>query len=367
MKKGLGLLLAGALMLGTVPTVAEASLAPSYVSVIVDGKKVWFPDAHPFVNSDYRTMVPVRFITESLGADVKWLGETQTVAIQYKGKDIKLRVGEWKATVDGVEKALDTAVMLHNNRTFVPLRFVTETLGGEVTWDGKTQSVQIKTEAYDENAQYDRYGRKIRTTNLPKNYHYYPYILEDIPNEMYEMRFVEEPGGDILTPANLLASDPEQITQENIDLWMERVRKHFNLLLNVDYRTIDNRWAEELYSYRNQGVDHLYFLEDYVKWVKENEIQIEGYADPEPSMILDATLGYRARARIKFRILNYKTYDTLIYDRSFKNAGPFEKGVWYNAIVDIELSTNHGGNWGKYLMVSSIPMLFDNAIIRKVE
>lgn len=370
MKKGLSLLLAATVAFGTVPAVAEAGYAPSYVSVVVNGKKVWFPDAHPFVNSDYRTMVPVRFITESLGANVQWLGDTQTVAIQYKGKDIKLRVGQPKATVDGTDKALDTSVILHNNRTFVPLRFVTESLEGQVSWDGTNQQVTIKTDAFDANAQYDSYGRKIRTTNLPKNAQNYPYILEDVSNGFYEMRKTEEPDGlEVLTTKQLFQK-PE-FSKENVDKWMDMIRKHYALILNMDYRTINSNWADEAYQYRAHNMDHLYFLKDYVNWVKENKIIVEGYLQPEPSMIVDTSLGdtFKVPAHVKFRFVSFNKYETLLYDQSFDGAkmGPFEKGVWYEGFVDVEMMSEVGGDWAPYVKINPLAMLFNNAMVWKSE
>lgn len=371
MKKGLSLLVAATVALGSVPAVAEAGYAPSYVSVVVNGKKVWFPDAHPFVNSDYRTMVPVRFITESLGANVQWLGETQTVAIQYKGKDIKLRVGQPKATVDGTDKALDTSVILHNNRTFVPLRFVTESLEGQVSWDGTNQQVTIKTDAFDAKAQYDPYGRKIRTTNLPKNAQNYPYILEDVPNALYEMYKFEEPDGVTVLTTKQTLERPE-FNKENLDLWMDKIRKHYALVLNMDYRTINQSWSDETYQYRNQAVGHKYKLDQYINWVKENRIIVEGYVDPEPTLIVDTSLGetFSVPARIKFRFSSFNKYESLIYDWSFDDGfghGPFEKGVWYEGFVDIEMNTDAGGNWSPYVGINGLASLFNNAIIWKAQ
>lgn len=370
MKKGLSMLLAAAVALGTVPAVAEAGYAPSYVSVVVNGKKVWFPDAQPFVNNEYRTMVPVRFITENLGANVQWLGDTQTVAIQYKGKDIKLRVGQPSATVDGTVKALDTSVILHNNRTFVPLRFVTESLEGNVSWDGTNQQVTIKTDAFDANAKYDPYGRKIRTTNLPKNYQNYDYILEDVPNGLYEMRNFEVPDGVEVLTTKQLFQRPEY-SKENVDRWMDIIRKHYALILNMDYRTINSSWADETYQYRNQAVDHKYFLQDYVDWVKENKIIVEGYLQPEPSLILDTSLGddFVVPARVKFRLVNFNKYETLFYDRTFDKSkmGPFEKGVWYEGFVDVEMGSDVGGDWAPYVGINALGALFNNGAVWKAE
>lgn len=368
MKKGLSLLLAAGLTLGAFPAVTEA--APPLVNVHLNGKKVQFPDAHPFVADSGRTLVPVRFVSESLGANVTWIGETQTVAIQQGGKEIRLRIGDSKATVDGAEMTLDAPVLLKSNRTFVPLRFVSENFNAKVEWDGATQTVVIKTadQKDDHTIKLDPYGRKIRTTNLPSNAADYPYILEDVPNEMYEMKYSINPGEKLRTASTLYQTVP-QFEKENVDIWMDRIRKHYALYLNVDYRTINQYWADELYSYRNTVVNHKSQLDNYVQWVKQNQIQIEGYLDPEPSLIYHGGFGYQVRTKFKFRLVSFNQYKDLLCESYFDLRAPkLEKGVWYEGYTDINLGTNVGGQyWGDSLKVSGIATLFENYTIKRVE
>lgn len=84
-----------------------------------------------------RTLVPVRFIAENIGAKVDWDEEAQTVTI-VKGKDrIKVTLGESKLTRNGKEIALDTAAITENDRTLLPLRAICEALGKFVFWDDR--------------------------------------------------------------------------------------------------------------------------------------------------------------------------------------------------------------------------------------
>lgn len=366
MKKGMSLLLAAGLTLGAFPAVTHAEVT-SYVNVHLNGKKVQFPDAHPFVNNDYRTIVPVRFVTESLGANVQWLGETQTVKISMQDRDISLRVGDNRAVVNGEEKMLDTQVTLINNRTYVPLRFVSESLNAAVEYDAPNQTVRIQTKDYqaEPNAKFDPWGRQIRTTNLPSNHAQFPYILEDIPNEMYEFKLNNVEQARFKTPAQLYAKYPE-FTKENLQLWMERVRKHYALILNVDYRTIDSTWPGKVYSYRVLGQTFAYEADPYVKWVKDNKIQIEGYLDPEPSIIYnDGWTNDSVRAKIKFRILNYDRYDKIFYDTWFyPEQYKFEKGVWYTGYTDVNIAPYGFGEWGPTVHVDGMATLFENFSLR---
>lgn len=125
------------------------------ISVYVDGKKISLPDQKPYINKDNRTLVPVRFVSEALGAVVEWDNETQVVTIKQNSvtnmgelvkRNIKLRIGEKRADINGREVAFDTkAIVTPKNRTMVPLRFVSEALGADVRWVGSEQAVYIST------------------------------------------------------------------------------------------------------------------------------------------------------------------------------------------------------------------------------
>ena len=90
-----------------------------------------------------RTLVPVRSIFEALGADITWDGDSRTVTAVKDGRRVVLQIDNRVATVDGSETMLDQAPVIRGGRTLVPLRFVSEALGASVSWDGTTRSVQI--------------------------------------------------------------------------------------------------------------------------------------------------------------------------------------------------------------------------------
>jgi len=150
MKKTLGTLLVICLLLTFTP-IAQALSINFFVkekglSVYVDGNTVEFPDQQPYINEDDRTLVPVRFVSEALGADVGWEGTTQTVSVNQGSKQITLKIGESKATVDGQVVLFDTkAILTDKARTMVPLRFVSEALYAYVEWIESEQSVYITT------------------------------------------------------------------------------------------------------------------------------------------------------------------------------------------------------------------------------
>ena len=96
-----------------------------------------------------RTMLPARFVAENLGADVSWNGDKELVTI--KGKNLKtgedvtilITIGAATAKVNGKEIKLDSAAFVENDRTYTPIRFISEELGASVEWVEKDEKVII--------------------------------------------------------------------------------------------------------------------------------------------------------------------------------------------------------------------------------
>ena len=111
------------------------------VRVRIDGRDLRF-DVPAQIIGD-RTLVPMRAIFEELGAAVEWDGETQTVAAGLAGKSITMRIGDPQIEVDGQAVLLDVPPQIVNDRTLVPVRAVSESLGSSVEWDEGAQTVYI--------------------------------------------------------------------------------------------------------------------------------------------------------------------------------------------------------------------------------
>lgn len=121
------------------------------VSLMLKGKDVIsdVPGILYNLDGNNRTLVPVRFVTESLGAEVSWIGETKTAKIEFDGKVIDLQIDNPYAMVDGTEQALPDLVppklMSYGDktRTMIPIRFISETFGLDIDWIGETKTVTI--------------------------------------------------------------------------------------------------------------------------------------------------------------------------------------------------------------------------------
>ena len=105
-------------------------------------------DVAPKVVND-RTMLPARFVAENLGATVEWDGEKQLVTITGKNEKqedvtILITIGSDYAKVNGEEVKLDSPAFVENDRTYTPIRFISENLGATVKWNETEQTVTIQ-------------------------------------------------------------------------------------------------------------------------------------------------------------------------------------------------------------------------------
>ena len=107
----------------------------------VSGKTV-YNDVAPLVVAD-RTMLPARFVAENLGAVVSWNGDNESVTIEGNNRYIELFVGSNLAKIDGETITLDSTPFIQNGRTYVPVRFISEALGANVEWVEALQQVII--------------------------------------------------------------------------------------------------------------------------------------------------------------------------------------------------------------------------------
>ena len=99
-------------------------------------------DVAPKIVND-RTMLPIRIVAESLGGTVTWNGELQRVTIQKGADVILITIGADTAYVNGTAVKLDAAAFVENGRTYLPLRFISETLGAQVVWNEAEKTVTI--------------------------------------------------------------------------------------------------------------------------------------------------------------------------------------------------------------------------------
>ena len=111
------------------------------IRVFVNEKKLTF-DQPPIIENG-RTLVPFRSIFEALGAEVDWNQTSQTVTAVRGSVTITLRIGDDVLVKNGQEIKLDVPAKIVGGRTLVPIRAVAESLGAEVGWDQNTRIISI--------------------------------------------------------------------------------------------------------------------------------------------------------------------------------------------------------------------------------
>lgn len=132
-------------------TLFMPALAAAQVQVAVDGHRVLFPDEKPYIDDQTdRTMVPVRFVAEKLGASVQWIAKSNQVKLTYKDRVFLLTIGRNHAQLNGKDVALDAPAVIKNRRTMVPLRFISEGFAAQVQWVAERQLVVITTSGHSQ-------------------------------------------------------------------------------------------------------------------------------------------------------------------------------------------------------------------------
>lgn len=111
------------------------------IGILIDNE--WFiTDVEPIIING-RTMLPMRAVFEEYGATLDWNDSSKTATATLGDKVVSVSIGGTTAYVNGTAKELDTPAVITNDRTLVPVRFISEALGFKVEWDGEKRVVII--------------------------------------------------------------------------------------------------------------------------------------------------------------------------------------------------------------------------------
>ena len=163
------------------------TLAEEKIKVTLDGQAMDF-DVAPIIQND-RVLVPMRAIFEELHCSVDYtdIDGKQIITAKNDSNTISLEIGSNEMTVNDEKVSLDTAPVIIDDRTLVPLRAVSEALDCNVDWDGDTKTVAIAPHKYNE-----YYTQKLME-NLPKDENY---VISPVSLEMAMMMASEGAVGD---------------------------------------------------------------------------------------------------------------------------------------------------------------------------
>ena len=120
---------------------SNSAIAADNIKLEVNGEIV-YPHVAPVIEKG-TTLVPLRIVSENLGATVIWDAQTQGISIKKDNNNIQLTIGKKTVYVNQKERTVLLAPRILNGSTMVPVRFVSENLGAFVNWDNDTRTVQI--------------------------------------------------------------------------------------------------------------------------------------------------------------------------------------------------------------------------------
>ncbi|HEX7066555.1 MAG TPA: stalk domain-containing protein [Bacillales bacterium] len=136
------------------------------ISVYINGNLINY-SSEPYIREG-RTRVPLRKTIEIMDGVIKWHGNTRSVSIKAEGKNILLYINSTKAYVNKNAVTLDVAPVIVGDRTMIPIRFLSETIGYNVGWVSDTQDVVISNVPYIPILTYHNFTNKVANgANMP--------------------------------------------------------------------------------------------------------------------------------------------------------------------------------------------------------
>ncbi len=147
----------------------------------------------PFIENE-RTLVPVRVISEGLGASVEWNDSLKAVTIKQGDTTISMKIGSTEYTVNDEKKTLEAAPVIVNERTFVPIRAISEALGKIVYYNDAEKMIVIgyKTDAfYDSEANMEKMLAEVLTTGKAPEKNPKFKDLMGLPKELKDSKLIK--------------------------------------------------------------------------------------------------------------------------------------------------------------------------------
>jgi len=143
----LSLAVAAACMAPAAAQMQQGSMQSSQLSkaprLVVNGRVIQTDVAPRIING--HTLVPIRFVAQALGANVTWQPDQQQAVIEYEGQRVVAQAGENTLVAGNRSVRTEVPTQVIQGRTMIPLRAVAETLGANVQWDPQTRTVYVRT------------------------------------------------------------------------------------------------------------------------------------------------------------------------------------------------------------------------------
>ena len=194
----------------------------------------------PIVFNDY-SVVPARDVFEELGAEVLWEAKTQTVTVNYESTKIKLVINEKTATKNGRREVMPIASKLINGKTMIPVRYVGESLGFDVGFDSATDTVWVKEKPKAVGSEFETtlntYTHTKKRDTVTVNFHfssavkYSHFMLKDPARIVIDTKETKQAA----TLKNLTETEYDDVTKIRIGQQPTGIRIVIDLSEELDY------------------------------------------------------------------------------------------------------------------------------------
>ena len=175
----------------------------------------------------------------------------------------------------------------------------------------------------------------LKDESKPSNYNDYAYILYSVDKEVYEYETIKADEKDYVSPGKLY-----KYRKDYYDQILNRSEYYYNEILNVDYTTITNEnFMERVDKFFRYAYDDQYFY-DYVKYVKENKIIIEGTAKLQMPIIYLDGIRYRARIELNFEVKSADIDKNLLFGDLLSENEITYKDNKYKIYIDAPMGTS---------------------------
>lgn len=142
----------------------------------------------------------------------------------------------------------------------------------------------------------------------PSNVADYPFVLKEVDNEVYEQNFNKDTAGEIIEPVEYYGE-----MKEYYNLIKETCENYYSIILNVDYRTINEQEFKKAVQKTTIDIIDDYSIKLYVDYVKENQIILSGKATVQMPIIYNDGFYSRARTKLEFTVENSNTMDNILF------------------------------------------------------
>ena len=337
MKRVIGYILTFAMILTmglTIGGQTSKAATSATIKVVVNGKNISFPDTQPCLDANNRVQVPVRFVSEALGATVTWVASNKSVVLIKDKNKVVLYADKKDYTVNGVKKTMDTIATNKNGRILVPVRFVSEALGAVVTWDGKTHTVTISIK---EN---QNFGEELGTNPKPDR----AITLEEKKRlNSYEINIGDDSGLGFTKPNEEFIEEMKKLDASRITDYIEVATGVMDGFWNVDYTKGEKVFKDAIRPFASSET----VLDRWWKSNNEDKVIVKGKFYSDTSMMYeDASGSVRVRGVLRFYITSCLDIEA-----------DFGKGAKLNTWLEMDCEVRIGYLGGrKYFYQQAIPL-----------